>query len=300
MFRCFVDSLVRPKNIANHINMKTGKLIGYLLLLIFITSLPTIVTIFTSDSVPEQYASDIVSDLKSDDVQIDYAINNGKLESSYSSDVTHVYEIGLFDAEATNSQINLLTYLVFNQNNVDIANSGKLTKNGIIIDFRAEEIEVSIFNPNAKENKVSKITSGTYDELGANGIDFSQLSNYSTYTLQVKLEGVIKNLFKTYLFFVYLASVPSALLTNGFSILFEIILLVFFVFIFFRSSQLTFGELVKLITLCMTPTAMISIYMLLPFGNIWYYGLYFLGQVITIVYFYKAIRQVYINKTKRE
>lgn len=147
MFRCFVDSLVRPKNIANHINMKTGKLIGYLLLLIFITSLPTIVTIFTSDSVPEQYASDIVSDLKSADVQIDYAINNGKLESSYSSDATHVYEIGLFGEEATNSQINLSTYLVFNQNNVDIANSGKLTKNGIIIDFRAEEIEVSIFNP---------------------------------------------------------------------------------------------------------------------------------------------------------
>lgn len=300
MFRCFIDSLVRPKNIANHINMKMGKLIGYLLLLIFISSLPTIVTIFTSDSVPEQYASDIISDLKSADVQIDYAINDGKLQSNYSSDVIHVYEIGLFGEEATNSQINLSTYLVFNQNNNDIVNSGKLTKNGILIDFRAEEIVVSIYNPNAKENKASVVSSGTYDELGANGIDFSQLSNYSTYTLQVKLEGVIKNLFKTYLFFVYLASVPSALLTNGFSILFEIILLVFFVFIFFRSSQLTFGELVKLITLCMTPTAMISIYMLLPFGNIWYYGLYFLGQVITIVYFYKAIRQVYINKTKRE
>lgn len=301
MFRCFVDSLVRPKNIANHINMKTGKLIGYLILLILISSIPTIVSIFTSDSVPEQFSSILISDLKKSEEKIDYTINNGKLTSQSNSDSAHICELSLFEDEnQENSPFNLVTYLVFNHVNEDIVNSGKLTKNGILINLKSENIEVSIYNPNVKENKSSLVASGTYNDLDANGIDFSQINNYSTYTLQVKLEGVVKNLFKTYLFFVSLASVPSAIFYGAITVLVEIFLLVFFVFIFFRSSQLTFGELLKLVTLCMTPTTMISIYMLLPFGNMWTYGLYFLGQIITIVYFYKAIRQVYINKMKKE
>lgn len=300
MFRCFVDSLVRPKNIANHTNMKLWKTIVYLFILIIISALPTIITIFTSDSVPEQYAQSVISDLKKTDAKLDYTISNGKLESMSNENSTHIFELTLLDEQTTNNQLNLVTYVVFNQTNQDIANSGKLTQKGILINLKSEEIEVSIYNPDAKDNKVSEISKGTYNELDANGIDFSQLDNYSTYTLQVKLEKVIKNLFKSYLFFVYLASVPSAILSTGISVLFEILLLVFFVFIFFRSSQLTFGELFRLITLCMTPTAVISIYMLLPFGNIWYYGLYFLGQIITIIYFYRAIRQVYVNKMKRE
>ena len=300
MFRCFVDSVVRPKNIANHINMKLGKLIGYLLLIILISSIPSIVTIFTSDSVPEQYASVVVSDLKKTNANLDYTITDGKLVSKSNKDTVHIFELTLFSGQTTYSQFDLVTYIVFNQTDDDIVNSGKLTKLGLLLNLKSEGIEVSLFNPNVENNQSSLITSGTYNELGANGIDFSELNNYSTYTLQVRLESVIKNLFKSYLFFVYLASVPSAIMATGVSVLFEIALLVIIVFIFFRSSRLTFGELIRLVTLCMTPTAVIGIYMLLPFGTIWYYGLYFLGQIITFIYFYKATRQVFINKMKKE
>ena len=300
MFRCFVDSVIRPKNIANHINMKLGKLIGYLLLIILISSIPSIVTIFTSDSVPEQYASVVVSDLKKTNANLDYTITDGKLVSKSNKDTVHIFELTLFSGQTTYSQFDLVTYIVFNQTDDDIVNSGKLTKLGLLLNLKSEGIEVSLFNPNVENNQSSLITSGTYNELGANGIDFSELNNYSTYTLQVKLESVIKNLFKSYLFFVYLASVPSAIMATGVSVLFEIALLVIIVFIFFRSSRLTFGELIRLVTLCMTPTAVIGIYMLLPFGTIWYYGLYFLGQIITFIYFFKATRQVFINKMKKE
>jgi hypothetical protein len=78
------------------------------------------------------------------------------------------------------------------------------------------------------------------------------------------------------------------------------VLLAGFVFFFLRSIQLRFGELFKIITFCMTPTAIISIYMLLPFGNLWQIGLYILGQIITIVYFYRAIRYVFINRIKKD
>ena len=300
MFRCFVDSVVRPKNIANHINMKLGKLIGYLLLIILISSIPSIVTIFTSDSVPEQYASVVVSDLKKTNATLDYTITDGKLVTKSNNDTVHIFELTLFSGQTTYSQFDLVTYIVFNKTDDDIVNSGKLTKLGLLLNLKSEGIEVSLFNPNVENNQSSLIKSGTYNELGANGIDFSDLNNYSTYTLQVKLESVIKNLFKSYLFFVYLASVPSAIMATGVSVLFEIALLVIIVFIFFRSSRLTFGELIRLVTLCMTPTAVIGIYMLLPFGTIWYYGLYFLGQIITFIYFYKATRQVFINKMKKE
>lgn len=297
MFRCFVDSLVRPKNIANHINMKLGKLIGYLILLIFIASLPSIVTIFTSNSVPEQYANVLVTELKKTETKLDYEIDNGKLLSKTNSDGINI--IKFESLEETSTRLNIATYLIFNQLNEDVISSGKLLSPGIVLNLKSEEIEVLFYNPNANTKSV-EIIRGTYNELEANGIDFSQISNYSTYTLEVKLEGVINNLFKPYLFFVYLGSIPSAFFSTGVSVLFEIAFLVLFVFIFFRSSQLTFGEIFKLITLCMTPTAVLSIYMLLPFGNIWYYGLYFAGQIITLIYFYKSLRQVYINKMKKE
>lgn len=299
MFRCFVDSLVRPKNIANHINMKLGKLIGYLLILIFISSLPTIVTIFTSNSVPETYANTLVTELKKNDAKLDFVIEDGKLYSKTNNNDLHIIKFTALGEEASNGQFDIATYIVFNQKNEDIVNSGKLLSTGFIFNLKSEEVELLFYNPNAKI-KSSEVVSGTYNELDANGIDFSQIDNYSTYTLEVKIEKVITQLFKPYLFFVYLGSVPSALLSTGISVLFEIAFLVLFVFIFFRSSQLTFGEIFKLITLCMTPTAVISIYMLLPFGNIWYYGLYFVGQIITLIYFYKSIRQVYINKMKKE
>ena len=196
MFRCFVDSVIRPKNIANHINMKLGKLIGYLLLIILISSIPSIVTIFTSDSVPEQYASVVVSDLKKTNANLDYTITDGKLVSKSNKDTVHIFELTLFSGQTTYSQFDLVTYIVFNQTDDDIVNSGKLTKLGLLLNLKSEGIEVSLFNPNVENNQSSLITSGTYNELGANGIDFSELNNYSTYTLQVKLG--VNNIFNSF------------------------------------------------------------------------------------------------------
>ena len=299
MIRCFIDSLIRPKNIANHVNMKLGKFICYLILLVLITALPNMVSTFTSNAVPEQYTNMIVTSLKNTNKNYDYFIKNGKLESKSNNKVPCIIEFVKSEEEKKLSPIDFTTYFIFNTGDVDILNGEVLKIPGLVINLKSEKVEISIFDPKLEE-QVDPIVSKSYNDIEANGLDFSDLNNYSTYTLEVKMETAIKNLFKPYLFVSYLGSMPSVLLFSAFSILFEIVLLAGFVFFFLRSIQLRFGELFKIITFCMTPTAIISIYMLLPFGNLWQIGLYILGQIITIVYFYRAIRYVFINKIKKD
>ena len=299
MIRCFIDSLIRPRNISNHIGMKFGKFICYFILLVLITAVPNVVNTFTSNAVPEQYSNMIVGTLKNSNKVFDYSIDNGKLLSKKGDSTPHIIEFVQPEEEKMQSIIEFTTYFIFNPSDAELVNKEALNKNGLVINLKSDKVEISIFDLNVNEQQ-KPIISKTYNEIDANGIDFSELTNYSTYTLEVKIERAIKNLFKSYLFVSYLGSIPSVLLFTTLSVLFEIVLLAGFVYFFLRSVQLRFGELFKIITFCMTPTAVISIYMLLPFGNLWQIGLYILGQIITIVYFYRAIRFVFINKIKKD
>lgn len=299
MFRCFVDSLVRPKNIASHVDMKIGKLIGYILLLVLIISVPSIVTVFTSSSVQESMSTTLVNGLKSQKSYIDYTITDGKLESKRNEEPNiTVFVLGA-EEEGANNTASLFVnavYFVLNPNNHDVSES--ITYPGIMINLLEERIDISMVVPN---QEAQQIVSATYNEVNANGINFNEVYNYSTYTFQQQIETVINNLFGTYITLINcFAVVPVVIVSSAISLIFEIVVLCFFVFIFFRSIQLSFGELFKIVTFCMTPTAILTIYGLLPFGSVWSTLLYIVGQVITIVYFYKAIRQTFINKMKKE
>ena len=57
MFKCLTDSLIRPKQIATHINMRIGKFILYFLMLAVFACLPNAALLVTSDSVSELYAN---------------------------------------------------------------------------------------------------------------------------------------------------------------------------------------------------------------------------------------------------
>lgn len=316
MYKCLTDSLVRPKNIASNIKMSTMKFVLYFLLLAIIASLHPIINSFTSNSVPKLYANVIVSSLKDKNpTYLNYQINENKLINNTGYDGQVIIEIDqtlleqapIVDASNT---IGLPMYLVFNEKDKDIAYPDQLKKEkSVIINLKSTCLELIVHKPDQSTNTQSGVTllsaeepllTAKYEDINANGIDFSEANNYTTHFLESRIADVIKVVFKPYLFTANLLQVPVQIFASIMSIGFEILFLAGFVFLFFRGVQMKFFELFKLVTFCMTPTVFINILMLLPFGSLWYLGLYLLGQIITIVYFYISIRYVFIEKIRKD
>lgn len=316
MFKCLTDSLVRPKNIASHIKINIGKFILYFLLLSVISSIPSIVDAVTSDSVQTLYANAIVTSLKDKDEEyLKYQIKDNKLINNTGYDGQVVIEIeqtvlkqlGLGDSSG---MFSFPIYLVFNEKDQAIQYSKELKeKNCLMINLKSTCLEL-IFHSAEQENNApgggtllsaeEPLLVANYEDIDANGIDFSEVNNFTTHFLESRIAKVIGIVFKPYLLVASIVQIPTIIFSSILSIGFEVVFLAGFVFLFFRGVQLKFIELVKLVTFCMTPTVFINIFMLLPFGSMWYLGLYLLGQIITIVYFYIAIRYVFIEKIKKD
>ena len=92
------------------------------------------------------------------------------------------------------------------------------------------------------------------------------------------------------MFFSSLANIPTLIFSSVISFLIEIGILAGISWVMLRRHEAKFFDLFKLVTFCMTPSVILGIYMLLPFGNIWYWIIYILSQIITIAYFYIAIK----------
>lgn len=295
MFRCFTDSLIRPKNIASHVKMNALKFILYFLLLVVISSIPSVINVFTSSTVEEQVASSLVTTLKSNkDVELYYEIKDNQLVNNSKYDVPVSIEIENFLVDT--GLFNNTLYLLFNETNQQITYSENMNVGTMVVHLQKEYYDIYVYGG---EDNIIPLAHETYKDINANGLNFADLYGYSSFWLEAKIKEIVKLTFREYLFVAYLTAIPSVLFASAGSLLFEIIFLAGFVFIFFRGANLKFTELFKLITLCMTPTVMLEIFMLLPFGSIWYYGLYILGQIITIVYFYKSIRYLFMEKMKR-
>ena len=176
MIRCFVDSLIRPKNIANHVNMKFGKFICYLILLVLITALPNMVSTLTSNAIPEQYTNMIVTSLKGTNKNYDFCIRDGKLVSKSNNAVPHIIEFVKTEEEKNLSPIDFATYFIFNASDVDVLDKDVLKKGGLVINLKSKKVEISIFDPKLEE-QVDPIVSKSYNDIEANGLDFSDLNN---------------------------------------------------------------------------------------------------------------------------
>lgn len=299
MYKCLVDSLTRPKKIAEHINMKTFKFIFYFLLLSLISTIPNIVIYCCDTGISEKTASLLVSDLQSYNDSYEYQV----VDNTLNGNASKCFEVsGIGSVLGYNNQVfsTLKTFVFFNPTDERVDTLDE--KNPYIaINLGSKTLEISIETPSTSSDKQEMSNNlvsfkYTYEELNVGNIDFSEIHSYSTYGISLKLEKIIDVIIKPYLPMVYLIGIPLMFVINAFSMAFEILLISAVVFFFFRTSQLKFMEFLKLITLSMTPSAVVSIFLLLPLGTMGYYTIYFIGQILTISYFYKALRQLYINK----
>lgn len=304
MFRCLVDSLTRPRFIAEHVNMKTIKFIGYFFLLVLISTIPNIVVYSFNPGISEQTASLLVSDLQNVETTYHYSVVDNKLIDTTGANSLKVVEVSGFNAlinEKAQGNSFIKTFVFFNPSD-DSTDIPSEKGPYVAINLGSEKLEISIETPiqdgSGKQQMSGEVVSlsYTYSELGVNNVDFSEINSYSTYGITLKIEKVIDKLIKPYLPVIYLISIPSIFITNAFSIAMEILVLAIVVLFFFRMGDLKFIEIIKLITFCMTPSAVATIFLILPLGTIGYYTIYIIGQILTISYFYRALRQLYLNK----
>lgn len=310
MFKCFTDSLVRPKNIISNISMKNGKFILYLIILIFISSITSIIDGLKSNAVPEQYSKMIVSELKDIDHPLNYKIENNQLINTSNNNSLIIIGIDNFTINGGQlaNQSALPIYICFNIENKSLTTVEEIKAPSLVVNLLSDKFEVYMHvsnNQNVPSGgtqlmDTDPIINETYKNVNANGINFSQVHSYSTYELELRIEKVISKSLESYLFLVNLTSLPVTLFVNATSLLLEIAMLAAIVYLFFRGINLKFVELFKLITFCMTPTVVLNIFMALPFGNGWYLSLYIIGQILTIAYFYIAYRELFISKIRKE
>lgn len=301
MFKCLVDCLTRPRNIAQHVNMKTIKFIGYFFLLVLISTVPSVVVNTFNPGISENFATTIVNDLQSIETTYHYIVVENTLIDTTGNNEIKIIGINNFASISTDIDPGFKTYILFNP-----GDEKAIVKNEkapyFAINLGSKEITLSLEMPLLDDSNKEQMSSKelefkyTYEKLGVNNLDFSELNSYSTYGVQMKVEKIIDAILKPYMPVIYLISIPSLFLTTASSIAIEIVILSALVFFFVRASQLRFMEIVKIITLSMTPSVFASIFLILPVGAMGYYIIYIIGQILTISYFYRAIRQLVINK----
>lgn len=301
MFKCLVDSLTRPRNIAGYVNMKGIKFIGYFFLLVLISTVPSVVVTAFNPGISDGIADALVSDLRSTETTYHYKVVESTLIDVTGKNDTKIIQVGGLNSVFNENVSPLKTYFFFNPGDRQLVVPGEKDPY-FAISLGSKELQISIETPKTTDGEINQMSGEAamikyrYEELGVINLDFSEINSYSTYSISTKFKEIIDIIIKPYLPIAYIVSLPSMLFTSASSIAIEILILSAIVFFFSRMSNVKFMEILKIITLSMTPSIVSTIFLLLPVGAMGYYVIYFAGQILTITYFYRALRQLVINK----
>lgn len=295
MFSLFSASLKNPASLPLHLKIKPWKFILYILFLSVVSIIPGIVQMFGSNPTAEQYTNLIMYNLEKSNEDIDYTIKNNILASNNNKEEATIIKIDAFNYNdlLDNKPYNpsaLPIYIIFNPCD---KNELEISAPSIVVNLRSNEVVVYSTTPNFSDtNSLNAIEmhKSTYEKLNIGTVDFNDVRGFSTYRLEEKLIKAINDLLGSTLFFSSLANIPTLIFSSVISFLIEIGILAGISWVMLRRHEAKFFDLFKLVTFCMTPSVILGIYMLLPFGNIWYWIIYILSQIITIAYFYIAIK----------
>ncbi len=295
MFSLFSASLKNPGSLPLYLKIKPWKFILYILFLAVISVVPGIVQMFGSNPTAEQYTNLIIYKLEKSNEDIDYSIKNNVLVSNNNKEEATIIKIDAFNYNdlLDNKPYNpsaLPIYIIFNPCD---KNELEISAPSIVVNLRSNEVVVYSTTPNFSDaNSLNAIEmhKSTYEKLNIGNVDFNDVRGFSTYRLEEKIIKAINYLLGSTLFFSSLAYIPTLIFSSVISFLIEVGILAGITWIMLRRHEAKFFDLFKLVTFCMTPSVILGIYMLLPFGNIWYWIIYILSQIITIVYFYIAIK----------
>lgn len=279
----FVDSLIRPKRIGDHIKSKT-KTILYFLFLVILFVLPNIVFVFTTGGIDKTDINSIIESINSEDT-IPYEIINNEL----------VYN-GIGDEKAvltkTNStQISVL-FTSLSDNELSKAFSSALTtktdlmSSPIILIFSKNGISLGMGISNATFSSFKNLT--TYEKINCDNLNFSTISTIDT---QNKLRTIFLSLVEEYKSTLIALLVPGLIIGGIINLLILIFIPTLICYIFNRGLNIKFGTIFKLAIYSFTPFVFATLISLGNSGSI----LAMIFEFVSLIYLFISMSSYYIQ-----
>lgn len=279
----FVDSLIRPKRIGDHIKSKT-KTILYFLFLVILFVLPNIVFVFTTGGIDKTDINSIIESINSEDT-IPYEIINNEL----------VYN-GIGDEKAvltkTNStQISVL-FTSLTDNELSKAFSSALTtktdlmSSPIILIFSKNGISLGMGISSATFSSFKNLT--TYEKINCDNLNFSTISTIDT---QNKLSTIFLSLVEEYKSTLIALLVPGLIIGGIINLLILIFIPTLICYIFNRGLNIKFGNIFKLAIYSFTPFVFATLISLGNSGSI----LAMIFEFVSLIYLFISMSSYYIQ-----
>ena len=307
MFKIFYDTLLKPKDIVNHVDSKSkGKFIGFIILLLLLYCLPYFIVQINGYNFSKEEAEDIAYYMLKEE-PIDYAIKDGKLQYTGTEPV-QVRSVRIDEGKILLAD--LPVYFVFS---IDGTGYEVNKEKAYIVLFKEEEINI-IYRPyieasNKPNNDKVQLSNSIFgadmypDEevttriLSYSDLDISlgydKIEFKSEYYLSVfKIGSVLYNQIKwDYI----LDSVIFTILTNILSFFMNVLFTALILKLLFRYFGLGFKTVLKISILCST------IYVV-GFVIAYLYNFELLALVcefVSMIFTYKVMKQYAIMKMNR-
>lgn len=279
----FVDSLIHPKRIVDHIESKT-KTIFYFLFLVILFVLPNIVYVFTTGGIDKTDINSIIESINNEDT-IPYEIINNEL----------VYN-GIGDEQAvltkTNSTQIAVLFTSLTDNELSKAFSSALTtktdlmSSPIILIFSKNGISLGMGISSATFRSFKSLA--TYEKINCGNLNFATISTIDT---QNKLSTIFLSLVDEYKSTLIALLVPSLIIGGIINLLILIFIPTLICYIFNRGLNVKFGIIFKLAIYSFTPFVIATLISLGNSGSI----LAMIFEFISLIYLFISMSSYYIQ-----
>lgn len=298
MYNCFKDCLLSPRKIGMRTEMKTGKVVLYMLLLFILYTAFHSVYFISSYGVNPIINEAIYEDLKQAEV-VDFQIVDGKLQGA-NVRTRSVYLKNLSTA------LNVDVTAVFS--NYAMLEMPLYAKHLYVV-FKLDHVEffmplVDYYDGIQEDGKVQISKSNglltafnvklTYEELELKNIDFNKNSKNYDFTVNT-VSGQISDKFK--LPFI-IGSIPIMFVLLVLSMMGTNLMMAVLLKVFNQTLDLSFGQMFKICTLSSTISIIINIFSV-ALGSTF---LSFVAEMVHVIYAIIAVRVAYMYKniTKAE
>ncbi len=283
MGTALTDSLIRPKEIVNHIT-STKKTIAYFIFLVVLFTLPNLVYVISSGGVGKadvNYLVDMISAEESIPYQIvnNELVFNGEDEKKPILITTKSSQVSIMFTDATRTDLKG----AFGE---AIKDKSRLVSPLIII-FTKDGISLGIGKSQSTFNHLKKLIN--YSELKIEKVNFDELEKLD---VQNTLGSIFLNLIDKYQVELILIILPMILISGMITLFILILIPSLICFIFNRSLNIKFGTILKLAIYSFTPFVIATLISLGNSSSL----LAMIVEFISLIYLFISISSYYIQK----
>lgn len=303
MYKKFKDCLLKPSRISNYLDDSKGKTILFFILLLFIYILPSLVSVISVNKMPSTYSNYITESFKNSE-KINYELEhiNGKtiLNKTDVNALPQYVDLGYL------SEAGIRILMLFNTEEEFDVNDYNFSKDFanqtvifLIMDTEGINVTIGIIEESSTNNDKVNLASNTntyglfisYEKLGIKDLDFTLASTNAT-LFKSQLNDAYVDIYNSNKILIYIFLIPVVISAGIISLILQILLVSLIFKMMYRRYELGYKTLCKIVFLAYTPCIIFNLL------SIFYSSLlmYFIGEILTVVYISIALKHAFIKK----